>query len=917
MTAESSSGHRYPPEVLEFDGAWYLNAYPETGLKGASAPTPRQLRAAERHYRRRGAAEGKNPNPYFSERWYLERYPDVAAAVAEKAFRSGFDHFVTSGYADDFAPTPMRVDSGWYFDTYPDARSGDGTSSPDSSPVDVEGDALRHYLRQGARAGRSPHIAFAESWYLERYPDVRAEVERGRYLCGYQHFLEFGWSEGRQPHPEFGESYYRYVNPDVDAAVLQGVYPSGYFHLVHHGLAESRPWKMERVDYRSAATQIHLCRLDEFLLRGRRLDFSAHRRSTEDVEVSILLILWNRAELTLACLESLARIRDVTFEVVIVDNLSTDRTRDLLERVDGATILFNDANEGYTRAANQAAAAARGRYLLNLNNDAELLPDSLRAAVDRLASTDDAGAVGGRVVTLDGRLQEAGSVVWNHGGTDGYGRGDDPRSGAYLFPRSVDYCSGVFLLTPRALFEEMGGYDLEFTPAYYEESDYCFRLRDRGYQTYYEPGCVIVHFETASLPDSAGRTELLRKNRTHFVERHRKQLESSAYPPDVANFFPASQKTQYRGRILMLDDLVPLERLGGGSPRAREILLALRELGYFVTFFATSPETLDRAHLVDEYPEDGLEFIDHLGRGGFAQFWERRKEHYDAVIVSRAHNFRELLAAGFDPEAESALIVFDAEAVVARRQELRRQLDLAVPVESEISLDEELALARRANAIWAVSEDEGRLLAGDDGVFHVVAHGTRSKPSEATWDERRDILFVGRLDEEWNPNVDALRWYLGEIHPKVRELLAESGRPRLRVVGERGDYELPDAEDVEFLGRVDDLEPLFNAHRVFIAPTRYAAGIPHKVVNSALHGLPVVATSLLARQLGWQHDVELADGGDNQAERFAAQVARVYSDEGAWHTLRSAALRRARKDHGPDALRSALGRAIEPLHSRS
>lgn len=899
----SSDSSGYPPEVRRFDGAWYLRAYPECGIRTANVPTPRQLKAAERHYRKRGAPQGKNPNRYFSETWYLKKYPDVAAAVERGDFKSGFDHYVRSGADEGFEASPVTVDPDWYFDTYPEVLTEIRTPSPQA--------ALTHYLCHGARRGMSPHVAFAEAWYLERNPDVRQEVERGRFLCGYQHFLEYGFAEQRQPHPLFGESHYRFLNPDVDDAVLQGVYPSGYFHLVHHGLAESRPWRMERVDFRDAATQLHLCRLEEFLRHDRRLDFRPFAGSAP--EVSILLILWNRAELTLACLESLLRLQDVTFEVVIVDNLSTDRTRDLLDRLDGARIFLNDENAGYTRAANQAAAAAEGRLLLNLNNDAELLPFSLRAAVDRLDSTPQAGVVGGRIVTLDGRLQEAGSVVWNHGGTDGYGRGDDPMSGAYLFPREVDYCSGVFFLTPRELFERFGGYDLLFTPAYYEESDFCFRIREHGFKTLYEPDCLVIHFETASLAASTGRTELLRKNRRHFVERHGKQLES-AYPPDVANFFPASQRASYRGRILMLDDYVPFERLGGGSPRAREILLALHELGFFVTFFATNPETLDRGDLAGEYPEEGLEFIDHLGRGGFLPWWQPRRGHYDAVIVSRAHNFRELLASGFEPQAETARVIFDAEALVSGRQELRRKVlgDQAV-AESDLTRTAEQNLARRADEIWAVSKAEGEQLAGPGGAFQVVAHGLKAEPGDTPWSQRDHVLFVGRLDEEWNPNVDALRWYLSEIHPRVRRALHRPNgeAPRLRVVGERGDYELPDADGVDYLGRVDDLAPVFDRHRVFIAPTRFAAGIPHKVANAALHGLPVVATSLLAGQLGWRHDTELADGGDNDPERFAAQVGRVYCDESAWHTLRSAALRRAREDHGPEALRTALGRALE------
>ena len=206
--------------------------------------------------------------------------------------------------------------------------------------------------------------------------------------------------------------------------------------------------------------------LKQFLDTRASLEFA----TPANPEVSIVLVLHNRAALTLACLYSLLRSNLSSYEVIIVDNASTDQTQQLLQQLTGARILHNDTNVHYLRACNQAARLAQGQYLLLLNNDAEVEAGSIRQAIETLESSADIGAVGGKVILPDGTLQEAGSIIWQDGSCLGYGRGDYPLAPAYMFQRDVDYCSGVFLLTKRKLFLEEGGFDEAYLPAYYEET---------------------------------------------------------------------------------------------------------------------------------------------------------------------------------------------------------------------------------------------------------------------------------------------------------------------------------------------------------------------------------------------------------------------------------------------------------------
>ncbi|HYB99152.1 MAG TPA: glycosyltransferase family 2 protein [Candidatus Limnocylindrales bacterium] len=271
-------------------------------------------------------------------------------------------------------------------------------------------------------------------------------------------------------------------------------------------------------------------KLEAFLGSPRRLQFPRPAQP----QVSVLVVTYNRAELTLECLEGLAVSQDRSFELILVDNASTDRTAELLGRLDHAVVLRNAVNAYYAPAVNQAAAVARGRYLLLLNNDAVPRADAigaLRAAADASAAI---GAVGARLVLRDGRLQEAGSIVFSDGSAMGYGRGEDPDGADYVCAREVDYCSGACLLVRRDLFEEIGGFDLRYLPAYYEDVDLCFAIRERGRKVVYEPRAVVRHAEFgSSSPERAA--ELCRRNRPLFYARWKERLHAAPPPGATAS----------------------------------------------------------------------------------------------------------------------------------------------------------------------------------------------------------------------------------------------------------------------------------------------------------------------------------------------------------------------------------------------
>lgn len=637
-----------------------------------------------------------------------------------------------------------------------------------------------------------------------------------------------------------------------------------------------------------------------------------HVPQHEEVEVAIILVLFNQAALTWACLKSILETVHSPYELILVDNASCDDTGLLLQRITGAQVVRNPDNRHFLRAANQGAHLATARYLLFMNNDALLAPGALAAALDTMRQEEGVGAVGGRIIKFDGLLQEAGNIIFADGACAGYGRGDDPEKPQYQFRRVVDYVSGCFLLTPRALFATLGGFDEAFAPAYYEESDYCLRLVAAGYRVLYEPRVVLFHKEYGS-SDAAQAAAQMQRNRLLFVARHQERLlhhPSPGTPVLWARHHPEQQR-----RVLFIDDAIPHLDRGAGLPRANAIVHGLIELGCFVTFYPTNERQRQTwAEVYVDLPRE-LEVMRDHNRELLTDFLSSRCGYYDAVMVSRPHNMRYLQEALAQvPHAlGEARLIYDAEALFARREIAweRLQGEAVTAEEAQRRIAAEVALTQGAHCITAVCAEEAELLgSGENHPVLVLGHALDAQPTAEPWEERSGLLFVGRLDDPGSPNWDAVVHFVRAILPLIQRMLGDSCR--LILVGEAGPglaMELA-GEPVDCVGRVSDVRPYAARCRIFVAPSRFAAGIPHKVHQAAALGLPVVAATMLADSLGWRHGEELLSAHPDEPEEFAAQCVRLYQDKVLWERLRAAALRSVKRDCDPKRFRHTLAQVV-------
>jgi O-antigen biosynthesis protein len=596
--------------------------------------------------------------------------------------------------------------------------------------------------------------------------------------------------------------------------------------------------------------------------------------------VSIVIPVHNQPTLTYACLDAIARnTPSGSYEVIVVDNASGPGTRWLLARSQGARVIRQRRNDGFVDASNAGAAAARGRFLLFLNNDTEVRPGWLEALVSTLDRRPDAGAVGAKLVFPDGRLQEAGSIVWSDGSGWNYGWGQDPEAPEFNYLREVDYCSGACLLVRRALFEEMGGFDRAYAPAYYEDTDLCFRLRERGYSVLYQPAARVTHVggATAGTDTSTGVKAHQIGHQETFSGRHIAALRQQM-PPDPSRVRHARDRRRGR-QVLVVDHRVPQPDKDSGSVRMTALLDILADIGFCVTFLPDN-QVRDEPYALD-LQQRGIEVV--YGAATAPDFVATHATAFDVVVLCRAP-----VASRYVPALRAAaprpFLVFDTVDLHHLREERHAALsgDPAAALHALETREVEFAVAAASDCVWVTSRHEAAIVRewSAHALVAVVPNIHTIRAEVPRFDDRRDILFVGGFQHL--PNEDAVRFFVEAIMPQVRRRLPGV---RLLVVGSNvpACVTALAAPDVLVVGHERDLTSRIDQCRVSVAPLRYGAGVKGKIGQSLAWGLPVVTTSVGAEGMGLCHAVHVMIA--DTPEAFVDRLEEVYTDERVWTTL--------------------------------
>jgi len=569
-------------------------------------------------------------------------------------------------------------------------------------------------------------------------------------------------------------------------------------------------------------------------------------------DVSIVIPAHNKVHITYTALCALLLARNTaTFEVIVVDDASSDETTTLEQLVSGITVIHNEDAQRFIRACNAGAAKARGKYVVLLNNDTEPTTGWLDALIDAFTRFPAVGLVGSKLLYPNGRLQDAGGIIWGTGNPWNYGNQQNPYDPRFTYARQADYLSGAALMTTKKIWDEVGGLSSYLEPMYFEDTDFAFKVRDAGYTTWFVPSSIVYHYEgmTSGTDVSSGFKRYQEVNRPKFKRRW-----SKAY----ANFGTEGNQPDLEkdrgiiGRVLFIDYTTPRPNIDAGSYAAIQEIKLVQSLGYKVTFL---PQNI--AHLgsyTDALEKDGVEVITAPFYLSINDFLQARAAEFDAVYVTRYYVGQEVIDK-IRKEAPKAKIIFN-NADLHFLRELRAGLahdDAERVARSRAVRDEELSVMRKTDVVLSYNEIEHSVIQSHtEGAVKVltcpwVVESPESVPPLA---ERRGLSFLGSFKH--HPNVEGITWFLREVmpllnvsHPDLVLSIYGSGMPdEIRALK---------SDTVDPVGFVEDVADAYDRHRVFVAPLLSGAGIKGKVLAALAHGVPCVLTRVAAEGVGLRH----------------------------------------------------------------
>ena len=591
----------------------------------------------------------------------------------------------------------------------------------------------------------------------------------------------------------------------------------------------------------------------------------------------------------------------------------------------------NTENQGFLKNCNQAAKNAVGDYIFFLNNDTKVTDGWLSSLLNLMDGDESIGMAGSKLIYPDGRLQEAGGIIWSDGSGWNYGRLDDPEKPQYNYLKEVDYISGAAIMIRRSLWEEIGGFDERFAPAYCEDSDLAFEVRKHGKRVVYQPKSVVVHFEGISNGTDVNGEGLKKYqvvNQEKFREKWKEELKEQSRNTGNPNPFTARDRSQKKPCVLVIDHYVPTWDKDAGSKTTYQYIRMFLKKGYNVKLLGDN--FLHEEPYSTELMQMGVEIL--YGEDMQSGIWDWIRENQlfiDIAYLNRPHIAIKYI--DFLRENTGIRCIYYGHDLHFLRllREYELNGDIRTKRESDYWKSIEFTVMQKADMSYYPSEAEVEAIHALDPKIRVKAitaylwedflpcgksGALLSETGEETdYAKREGLLFVGGFAHP--PNEDGVLWFVKDVFPKIREKVPDMN---FYIVGSKAPEEItalgaePEKTGIHVLGYVSDeeLAALYQKTKITVVPLRYGAGVKGKVVEAIYNGAVVVTTSVGAegipdpeRVLATvnETETELREHPEAVAESFAEAVLKLYRNDGMLAAISSETQRYIKRHYSMDA----------------
>lgn len=595
--------------------------------------------------------------------------------------------------------------------------------------------------------------------------------------------------------------------------------------------------------------------------------------------VSIIIPVYNQFHYTYNCIKSIVKNSGaIEYEILVADDCSTDLTTRIQEIIYGLVLIVNPKNLRFLRNCNNASKVAKGKYVLFLNNDTQVQKNWLEPLVELIERDKSIGLVGSKLVYPDGRLQEAGGIIWKDASGWNYGNQSDPALPEYNYVKEVDYISGASIMISRALWEEIGGFDDRFAPAYCEDSDLAFAVRKAGYRVVYQPKSVVVHFEGISngRDITSGQKSYQVVNKAKFYEKWKDVLERDHFD-NGTSVFVARDRSRYKKTVVVVDHYIPTFDKDAGSRTIYQYLKLLVEMGYSVKLI---PDNFCHDAVYSTvYEQLGIEILYGLYYADNWKGWlKENSPHIQYMFLCRPHISIKYI--DFVRKNMSAKIIYfgtDLQYLREKREyettgdaELKRSAERWEKIEYELMEKSDISLTLSLYEKEIIKQRIGEHKVYISPVFFYTNEEVNKH--SVKMQGRKGILFVGGFSH--HPNADGVLWFVKEVLGKVRAAIPNC---TFYIVGSNPTAQVQALADEHTIvtGYVSDeeLERYYAQARVIVIPLRYGAGVKGKTIEAIYHGVPVVSTSIGTE--GLAHIEDYIPSTDDAGE-FAQRVMELY-----------------------------------------